>query len=82
MTSDRRARGFTLLEMLVVLLIAGMALALTSQALSQYRRAHERVRAGYRALAAAEPARFAVIDAAPGPDAVAEAVWGVVAKKL
>ena len=45
MTSDRRARGFTLLEMLVVLLIAGMALALTSQALSQYRRAHERVSA-------------------------------------
>ena len=43
---------------------------------------HERVRAGYRALAAAEPTRFAVIDAAPGPDAVAEAVWGVVAKKL
>ena len=41
----RLARGFTLLEMLVVLLIAGMALALTSQALSQYRRAHERVSA-------------------------------------
>lgn len=43
--SEPRAAGFTLLEMLVVLLIAGMALALTSQALTQYRRAHERVSA-------------------------------------
>ena len=43
MTSERSARGFTLLEMLVVLLIAGMALALTSQALGQYRRANDRV---------------------------------------
>ena len=34
-----------MLEMLVVMLIAGMALALTSQALSQYKRAHERVSA-------------------------------------
>ena len=40
------------------------------------------MRAGYRALAAAEPARFAVIDAAPSPDAVAEAVWAVVGKRL
>lgn len=45
-TSEPRvAAGFTLLEMLVVLLIAGMALAMTSQALSQYKRAHERVSA-------------------------------------
>lgn len=43
MISEPRMRGFTLLEMLVVLLIAGMALALTSQALSQYKRAHEQV---------------------------------------
>jgi len=43
---------------------------------------HQRVRAGYRALAAAEPARFAVIDAAPGPDAVAEVIWSVVSKRL
>ena len=41
MTSERAA-GFTLLEMLVVLLIAGMALALTTQALGQYQRAHSR----------------------------------------
>lgn len=45
MTTSERLRGFTLLEMLVVMLIAGMALALTSQALSQYKRAHERVSA-------------------------------------
>lgn len=44
-TSESRAAGFTLLEMLVVLLIAGMALAMTSQALTQYRRANERVSA-------------------------------------
>ena len=43
---------------------------------------HQRVRAGYRALAAGEPTRFAVVDAAPAPDAVAEAVWGVVSKRL
>lgn len=42
-TSDRNTGGFTLLEMLVVLLIAGMALALTSQALGQFKRAYERV---------------------------------------
>lgn len=40
MTISDRASGFTLLEMLVVMLIAGMALMLTTQALGQYRRAH------------------------------------------
>lgn len=48
MTSERAA-GFTLLEMLVVLLIAGMALALTTQALGQYQRAHSRAIASERA---------------------------------
>lgn len=38
-------RGFTLLEMLVVVLIAGMALALTSQALTQFQHAQERASA-------------------------------------
>ena len=47
MTSDR-AHGFTLLEMLVVLLIAGIALALASQALGQYQRAHTRAIASER----------------------------------
>ena len=42
MTSKRGQSGFTLLEMLVVLLIAGMALALTTQALGQYQRAYSR----------------------------------------
>lgn len=48
MTSDRRQRGFTLLEMLVVMLIAGMALVLTTQALGQYQRAHTRAIASER----------------------------------
>lgn len=47
-TSELRARGFTLLEMLVVLLIAGMALVLTTQALGQYQRAHTRAIASER----------------------------------
>lgn len=43
-TSDRsRVSGFTLMEMLVVMLIAGIAIALTSQALGQYQRAYARV---------------------------------------
>jgi prepilin-type N-terminal cleavage/methylation domain-containing protein len=48
MTTSERARGFTLLEMLVVLFIAGIALALTSQALGQYQRAHTRAIASER----------------------------------
>jgi len=43
-----RAQGFTLLEMLVVMLIAGMALTLTTQALGQYQRAHARALANER----------------------------------
>lgn len=42
-------RGFTLMEMLVVLLIASMALALTTQALSQYQRAYARTSASAQA---------------------------------
>jgi general secretion pathway protein J len=49
MTTSERARGFTLLEMLVVLFIAGIALALTTQALGQYQRAHTRAIASERA---------------------------------
>lgn len=45
----RGTAGFTLLEMLVVLLIAGMAMALTVQALGQYRRAHASATASERA---------------------------------
>lgn len=36
---------------------------------------HLRVAAGYRALAAADPARWRVIDAAAGPDDVAASLW-------
>lgn len=35
---------------------------------------HARVRAGFRAIAAAEPARCVLIDAAPGPEAVTAAL--------
>lgn len=43
-----RTAGFTLLEMLVVLLITGMAMALTFQVLGQFQRAHARVGASER----------------------------------
>ena len=36
---------------------------------------HERVRAGYHALAAAEPGRWLVLDATRPPDELAEAIW-------
>lgn len=36
---------------------------------------HERIRAGFRALAAAEPARWHVLDASQPADTVAEAAW-------
>jgi dTMP kinase len=43
---------------------------------------HERVRAGYLALAAAEPARWVVLDAAQEADALAEAIWAAVREHL
>jgi dTMP kinase len=43
---------------------------------------HERVRDGYRRLAAAEPERFAVIAADRDVDAVAADVWRVVERLL
>jgi dTMP kinase len=36
---------------------------------------HERVRAGYRTLAAQEPERWLVVDAAQTPDMVLDAIW-------
>jgi len=36
---------------------------------------HQAIREGYQALAARDPARFVVLDAARLPDAVAEAIW-------
>ncbi len=39
---------------------------------------HERVRAGYRAIAAASPARVRIVDAAGSPEVVAERVWAEV----
>lgn len=43
---------------------------------------HQRVRAGYLALAAAEPRRIIVLNAAQPPDALAEIIWQTVAARL
>ncbi|HEY3796735.1 MAG TPA: dTMP kinase [Caulobacteraceae bacterium] len=43
---------------------------------------HERLRARFLAIAAAEPARCAVIDAAGDPDAVEAAIWAAVQARL
>jgi dTMP kinase len=43
---------------------------------------HERVRAAYLALAAAEPKRWVVLDATQPPDALAEQIWQAVAARL
>lgn len=48
-TPSDSQQGFSLLELLVVLMIAGMALALTSLAVNQYQRAHARGAASERA---------------------------------
>ncbi len=43
---------------------------------------HERVRSGFAALAAAEPARIAVVDAAGDVERVAQLVWSEVVRRL
>jgi dTMP kinase len=43
---------------------------------------HKRVRAGFRALAEAEPRRIVLIDAAGEAERVAAAVWAAVAERL
>lgn len=43
---------------------------------------HRRVRTGFLALAADEPDRFAVVDATPSADKVADEVWSIVAEML
>jgi dTMP kinase len=43
---------------------------------------HERLRAGFLALAAAEPERYVVIDASAPADAVAAAVWSAVHARI
>jgi dTMP kinase len=43
---------------------------------------HDRVRAGYLALASAEPARWVVLDARQAPSALAEDVWAAVSARL
>ena len=43
---------------------------------------HDRVRAGYLALASADPVRWIVLDARQPPDALAGAIWAAVAPRL
>ena len=43
---------------------------------------HQRVADGYRALAAAEPDRWVVVDGTPEPAAVEAAVWAAVVERL
>jgi dTMP kinase len=43
---------------------------------------HQRVRAGYLALAAAEPTRILVLDAAHPPDTLADLIWETVKARL
>jgi len=43
---------------------------------------HQRVRAGYLELAAAEPQRILVLDAAQPPDALADIIWETVKARL
>lgn len=43
---------------------------------------HERVRECFLSLAAAEPGRFAVIDASETPEKIAEKIWAVVEPRL
>ena len=43
---------------------------------------HERVRAGYHALAAAEPQRWLTLDACRPPEELAAAIWTQVAERL
>jgi dTMP kinase len=43
---------------------------------------HERLRAGFLAIAAAEPERCTVVDASQPPEAVAAAIWGAVRDRL
>ena len=42
---------------------------------------HRLVREGFLKYAAAEPERYVVIDAAPSPDDVAEAIWNAITKR-
>lgn len=43
---------------------------------------HERLRAGFLAIAVAEPKRCVVIDAAQGPEIVATQAWGAIVERL
>lgn len=59
--------------------LAGSAPDRIEQAGSSF---HQRVRGGFRALAAAEPDRFVVVDGSPPPDEVAATIWAAVEPHL
>ena len=80
----------TLGELMTVLLdlpvSVGMARCVARGALARFEAKgqvyHERVREGFLALAAREPDRFVVVDAALDEEAVAAAVWHAVAARF
>ena len=43
---------------------------------------HQRIRAGFLALAEAEPARWRVLDSSRSPDVVQEEIWAIVQERL
>jgi dTMP kinase len=67
-----RARGAT----------PGVALADTDPFERRDPQFHERLRAGYLAIAKAEPQRCVLIDGAGAPDTIAAEIWGHVERRL
>jgi len=55
---------------------------LTDRFEDEARAFHDRVAAGFRAIAAAEKGRVVVIDATPGVEEVAQSVWRVVEERM
>ena len=43
---------------------------------------HERVRMGYRTLAAEDPQRFRIVDASQTPETVSNAIWDIISELL
>jgi dTMP kinase len=85
---DLATRGLTpnLTILLDVPVATGMARRLGERAPDQFEREaltfHTRVREGFLSLAAAEPARFFVLDATQPPDEIAAKVWDRVERLL
>lgn len=80
--SPRRQHGFSLVEMLVVLLIAGMALTLTAQAVGQYQRAQASASGVERAGRQYRLSEAWFRDAVRGLVAIAEPQWEAAGGRL